>query len=120
MSNESILDTDQLESLRELNEPDEDDIVTELIEIFVHNSPTVLDGLKSAAGDKDRIQIKKLAHKLKGSCANLGAKKMRLLCLELEEQSPHLDWSEVQTSIDGIEVSYKEVVDVLWNDWRNS
>ncbi|MDD9950210.1 MAG: Hpt domain-containing protein, partial [Zetaproteobacteria bacterium] len=97
--NQSILDTDQLESLRELNEPDEDDIVTELIDIFVCNSPNVLDNLKQAVSDGDRTMLKKLAHKLKGSCANLGAKKMRALCLELEEQSPHLDWTEVHNSI---------------------
>ncbi|MFK7822841.1 MAG: Hpt domain-containing protein [Oligoflexales bacterium] len=113
-----IIDESQLEALRELNEPGEDDIVTELIDIFISHSPQTLDLLKESILKQDRQNINKLAHKLKGSCSNLGAELMRNHCQFLEENAETLDWEEVNNRSEEIEKAYHQVVDILEKKWR--
>lgn len=117
-SNKVIIDEDQLASLRELNEDDEDDIVTELINIFVKHSPETLDLLSDAVKADDRPQVVKLAHKLKGSCANLGAEYMRNLCQDLEENGTSMDAAKMNSMIEEVKNAYSELVEVLDRDWR--
>ena len=113
-----IIDESQLEALRELNEPGEDDIVTELIDIFISHSPPTLVALKESIQKQDRQDINKLAHKLKGSCSNLGAETMRSLCQHLEENAESLPWEEIEKQSGEIEKAYNQVVELLENKWR--
>ena len=113
-----IIDESQLEALRELNEPGEDDIVTELIDIFISHSPQTIDLLKESIQEQNRQNVNKLAHKLKGSCSNLGAEFMRKKCQLLEENADTLAWEEINSSCTEIEKAYHQVVEILEQKWR--
>lgn len=115
---QKIIDESQLESLRELNEPGEDDIVTELIDIFVSHSPEALAQLKASVEQQNRDDVNKLAHKLKGSCSNLGAEVMRTKCQSLEEGAQTLSWEDIKPRCEEIEEAYHQVVHVLEQKWR--
>ena len=112
------LDTEQLKSLRELNEPGEPDLVTELIDIFIKQSPETLEALHAAVKKNDSKAIEKMAHKLKGSCANLGAEKMRSLCQKMEERGRIDVLEDSEALYQSIFSSYKEVIVILEKEWR--
>ena len=113
-----IIDESQLEALRELNEPGEDDIVTELIDIFVSHSPQTIAQLKEGIQKQSRQDVNKLAHKLKGSCSNLGAELMKVKCQQLEENADIFEWDEINKRCGEIEAAYHQVVEVLEQKWR--
>lgn len=120
MGEKAIIDPEQLESLRELNEPGEPDLVTELIDIFFSQSPSTITDLKKAVDEGNAKNVEKLAHKLKGSAANLGAEKMRSFCQEMEEKGRTSQLANSKELFESIQNSFREVSGVLARDWRKS
>ena len=84
-SEEDPLDRSVLASLRELQEEGAPDILNELIELFIDGVPPQLVALREAVEAGDAHSVERIAHTLKGSCGNMGARRMEALCAELEE-----------------------------------
>ena len=61
------------------------DIAERLVAMFTDSTPPVLEQLSNAVHTQDDEAVRRLAHKLKGSCQNVGATKMAALCRSLEE-----------------------------------
>jgi two-component system, sensor histidine kinase and response regulator len=78
---EPILDDSRIRNFRE-NYPD---IVDRLVALFADSTPPLLEEIGAAARDGDDDQVRKLAHKLKSSCDNVGATRMAALCRTLEQ-----------------------------------
>ncbi|RMG43911.1 MAG: sensor histidine kinase [Acidobacteria bacterium] len=83
---EETLDGRVLANLRALQDSDEPDIVTELIDLFLQDAPGQLTAIRQAIERGDAHALQRAAHSLKGSSANLGAKRLAALCLELEKK----------------------------------
>ena len=60
------------------------EIVDQLIELFVESTPPLLDELRDGAESGDGEAVRRAAHKLKGSCQNIGAGFMAKLAHDLE------------------------------------
>ena len=80
----SVIDQAQLASLREIQQPGESDFVTELIDLFLNETDSHFESLREAVINNDAVEIRRLAHLLKGSSANIGARRMSALCEDLE------------------------------------
>lgn len=78
------LDRDVLRGLRELQDVNEPDFLTELIDLFVEDSTVLMEELRTAyqAGDADGVR--QAAHTLKGSSGSLGAVRLSKLYHEVE------------------------------------
>jgi PAS domain S-box-containing protein len=61
------------------------EIVDRLVALFADTTPPLLEQLTNAVHASDDDSVRRLAHKIKGSCQNVGAVKMAALCRELEE-----------------------------------
>ncbi len=61
------------------------EIVGQLIELFVESTPPLLDELRAGAESGDSEAVRRAAHKLKGSCQNIGAGFMAGLANDLEQ-----------------------------------
>jgi two-component system sensor histidine kinase/response regulator len=61
------------------------EIADRLVAMFADATPPVLEQLSNAVHSSDDEAVRRLAHKLKGSCQNVGATKMAALCRSLEE-----------------------------------
>ena len=87
MSYESlpILSQDQLNALQELSVPGQSNLLKELTALFIQTAIETLENLRQAIACEDFVSIGMLAHKLKGSGANLGAVRLHALCQELED-----------------------------------
>ncbi len=79
------LDKSVLSGLRDLQEEGEPDILAELTELFIKDMPTQLKALREAIEGGDAPSVRRVTHTLKGSCGNMGAKKMAAICAELQE-----------------------------------
>jgi HPt (histidine-containing phosphotransfer) domain-containing protein len=73
-----------LDRLRDLRVPGQADPVAEIIDLFLQQTPDLLQSLSKACAEKDPESVGLTAHTLKGSCANLGAEQMAAWCRQLE------------------------------------
>ncbi|MGH7786444.1 MAG: Hpt domain-containing protein [Candidatus Binatia bacterium] len=80
-----VLDQTALEALRDLNDEGEDDLLVELIDLFLEDAPTRMNGMRDAIAKQDWPAVASWAHSLKGSCGSLGAMPMAEQCNRLEQ-----------------------------------
>jgi CheY-like chemotaxis protein len=79
----NVIDKDQLDSLRAIQQPGQADFVTELIDMFVTDTVSQLKVLHEAVASNDVTEIRRVAHFLMGSSANIGAEEMAALYKQL-------------------------------------
>ena len=63
------------------------EFLQELVGIFLRDSRRMMADLRGAYQRADRAEWKQIAHKLRGSCATIGARRMMKLTAEMEELS---------------------------------
>jgi CheY-like chemotaxis protein/HPt (histidine-containing phosphotransfer) domain-containing protein len=80
------LDAQVIANLRELQEPDEHDFVTELIDHLLLDTPQRIDALAEAVRLEDARTLERVSHSMKSACANLGAIGLAALCGKIEQQ----------------------------------
>jgi two-component system sensor histidine kinase/response regulator len=79
------LDRRVLAQLRELGEQAGSDILAELVPSFLDDADAQLRALGAAVADADVDTVVRIAHRLKGSCATIGAQRASHICSELEQ-----------------------------------
>ena len=77
---EAIIDDARMRTFRD----DYPDIVDQLLDLFLNSTPPLLDELREAVDAGDDDGLRRTAHKLKGSCQNIGATFMATLCRSIE------------------------------------
>ena len=88
------LDRKVISGLRGLQGEDETDIVAELAGMFLDDARPRLSALEEAVLSDDAPAVERLAHTLKGSSANMGARGMSALCARLEDAGASGDLSQ--------------------------
>ena len=73
-----------IDTLRELDAPGSQTLVSQLVNVFLASADTQLAQLDTAAADGQAKTLGKLAHAMKSSAANLGADALSACYLELE------------------------------------
>jgi two-component system sensor histidine kinase/response regulator len=80
-SRNGLIDVGRVRRFRE----DYPDIVERLVALFADSTPPLLAQISDAVDASDDDAVRRLAHKLKGSCQNVGASRMAALCRALED-----------------------------------
>jgi two-component system, sensor histidine kinase and response regulator len=80
-----IVDANALAALRELDMDGDSGILTQLIQVFLENTPMLISDARRAIGQGTAADVTRVAHTLKGSCANFGATRLRVVCAKLEQ-----------------------------------
>ncbi|MEW6572968.1 MAG: ATP-binding protein [Bacillota bacterium] len=83
-SEPEAVDAGVLEGLRKLQVEDGPDIVSQLIDIYLSDTPPRLAVLRQAVAEKDTSALFQAAHSLKSSSANIGALRLAAICRDLE------------------------------------
>ncbi|QIN81618.1 PAS domain S-box protein [Rubrobacter tropicus] len=109
-SEQTPLDPDVLKVLHELGDPE---FFSELIEMFLENASEHLRDLKRAAGKGEDSAVELAAHALKGSAANMGARRMSQLASRLQAAGATGDRDAVPGLIDRLEEELGHVVPAL-------
>jgi HPt (histidine-containing phosphotransfer) domain-containing protein len=84
------------------------EVVPQLIELFVESTPPLIDDLRTGAANGDREAVRRAAHKLKGSCANIGAGFMAKLAANIERSA-----AAAPSDIDGLDRVFEDTRDAL-------
>lgn len=80
------IDLTVLESLLQVQVPGEPNLLVELIDLFIKETPAKLDTLRTALQQKDYVQVRRISHNLKGGSGSLGANPMMKICAEIEQR----------------------------------
>jgi HPt (histidine-containing phosphotransfer) domain-containing protein len=72
----------------------------ELVELFSQDSESSLTELQDSLREGDLVNVKKVAHRLKGSALSIGANRLAALAneIELEPEPDHIDGSAARLS----------------------
>jgi two-component system, sensor histidine kinase and response regulator len=81
---EPVLNMETLNSLRELQVEGDPDILKELVDLFMEDTPKRIEEIRNAVLRGDTATVKRVAHTLKGSSANLGAQRMSRVAMQIE------------------------------------
>ena len=79
------IDRSVLDAIRALQSEEDPNIVRELIIIYLEDSGARLSDMRNAVSMGDPALIRRAAHGLRGSSANLGANTLAALCAQLED-----------------------------------
>jgi CheY-like chemotaxis protein len=84
------------------------EIVEQLMALFVDSTPPLLRELRAGAESGDGDAVRRVAHKLKGSCQNIGASGMAARAARLER-----DADAAPAQVDELEVAFTATCDAL-------
>ena len=82
------------------------DILTELIDLYLKDSKTMIASIHKALEEKDSIILKRWAHSLKGASANVGARKLSSYLSTLESQAANANFSDAIDTVSKIDTEY--------------
>lgn len=103
------LDPAVLAGLEELEEDGEQSIVAELADMFLEDATSRIGTLRKAVEEGSAEDVQKLAHSLKGSSGNMGARRMQDICTELQEIGESGDLTNAPELLEQLEVEFDRV-----------
>jgi two-component system, sensor histidine kinase and response regulator len=88
------------------------DIVDQLLDLFLNSTPPLIDELREALDAGDDDALRRAAHKLKGSCQNIGATFMATLCRSIEtaERDPEETVAELDAALALTETAIRQAL----------
>ena len=110
MSDPPALD---LQVLDRLNSWGGRDLVSQLIDLFIENTPTRMDQVRTGLASGEIQQVERGCHSLKSSAANLGASRLHFLAAEMEELAARGEAEALGPLAERLEGTYAEAVEQL-------
>jgi PAS domain S-box-containing protein len=106
---EAAVDLEIIANLRELQEPDEPDFVTELIDVLFGELPQKVLTMETALAARDAHGVNRLAHSMKSSAANLGAMPLSRIFHAIERKGAGGDLSGVDALVAAVKAEFDRV-----------
>ena len=106
-----LVSVEDLEQLKDIME-DEFDM---LIGMFVDDSSTLIQTIKTTAAEKDADALRVASHTLKGSSSNMCVQSISNLCAEIENKAKENNLTGVDALISELNAIHPQVVDILKN-----
>jgi len=107
MNDAQIIDPQALERLREWGG---DKLARQMVRLFLKNSGTRMDQIRSGAAEGDPSEAERGSHSLKSSAANIGADAVRTLATRVESASLDKDVEEIRRILPELETAYSEAM----------
>lgn len=98
-----VIDPKVMQELRDLQAAGAPGFLVELIDIFLKEQVQHLARLRKAFQDRDAAMLERVAHTMKGSCGNLGARELSKVCAELQGVARSADWERAGAMVTRIE-----------------
>ena len=108
-----VIDPATLASLRSLSDSEEDNVLGDLVGLFLRDMPAKLDQIETAAAQSRPVSLRECAHSLKGSASNLGARRLAGLCARLENLARGPSLAEATQSIPELREEFQRVCAAL-------
>ncbi len=108
------IDDAVFEGIRIALEGSDADLLAEVIHLYLDELARLTDGIRQAIMDQDSTRLRRSAHNLKGSSANLGAGHLASLCLEMQGlaeanrfESAHIQLALILAECDRVRAALK-------------
>lgn len=103
MSESVVLDPAALERLKEWGG---ERLLSQMVKLFLENSPTRMDQIRGGIGGGDIEEAEKGAHSLKSSAANVGAEELRAAAAAMERHASDKEEPAVTALLPTLEEAY--------------
>ena len=110
MTDTQVIDLQALERLKEWGG---DKLVAQMVRLFLKNSGTRMDQIRTGTETGDVAETERGAHSLKSSAANIGAENLRTLVTQVEAASLDEDVSALRSLLPEVEAAYSAAVGEL-------
>jgi len=97
-----------IQRLKELNEKVDPDFFKVVINMFLNQSPNLIDEIKHYMESGQYDKMGQAAHKLKGSSMNLGASSLAELCKKIEIKARTNELSDIDRLIESLQPVYEK------------
>jgi CheY-like chemotaxis protein len=105
----NAIDTEVLQSFLEQMGGINSDLVEDLVECYLEDSPNLLQKMKKAINNGDAIALEGAAHTWKANSATFGAIQLAELCRQMEAMSHEKKFSAASALISAMELEYGKV-----------
>jgi HPt (histidine-containing phosphotransfer) domain-containing protein len=106
---ERALDAAVLDTLRQLNQEGQPDIVREVLTLFLDDAPRRLAAIRDALERRDAAALLREAHTLKGAAAHIGAVTFERHCRQLEAMGRAASLDGASEVVQQIEMEFGRV-----------
>ncbi|MEC4672396.1 MAG: response regulator, partial [Nitrospirota bacterium] len=117
---ESPIDQTALNRIRALQRPHVPNVLDRVLTQYLTNTPQLLEALQQAAEQGDPELLKRTAHSLKSSSANVGAYRLADRCKELETFAHTHNPQETGTLLAAITTEYQSVGPALAGEFQGA
>ncbi len=111
-----MLNANVLQTIKCLQQPDKPDLLRQVVEIFLKETPQLIEVLEAAAAAGDFDVLHSNAHSLKSSSAHIGAESLSMFAKELETRGRRCNREGVNGLVKLIKQSYRELAPALEED----
>ena len=108
------LDQETLEKIRALGG---DALLTELVGVYLENTPARLEALGSGMRDGDLAQVEKAAHSIRSSSVSLGARTVADEAAVVERMAQGRINGDLEASVAGLETMLRKLIETLHSDF---
>jgi CheY-like chemotaxis protein/HPt (histidine-containing phosphotransfer) domain-containing protein len=113
----SSVDRKALDAIRALQRQGKPDLLAKVINVYLEDSLRLVEGLRQAVSQGDAENVRRRAHSLKSSSANVGAVRLSALCKDLEKANPVYSAEQIDRMVTRIEEEYTSVREDLMCEW---
>ena len=110
------VDMELLNAFEELQAGDETDLIVELIDLYLTDAPQRLLAIREAAFANEWLLLKRAAHNLKGSSANLGIRQVAETCRKLEGTDYELSTESVGKLLQQLDDEFARASEALLSE----
>jgi two-component system, sensor histidine kinase and response regulator len=108
-----VIDRKVLDELSKVRTNGKPELLARVINLYLAESPKLVQKLKQAAGAANASDIAASAHSLKSSSANVGAKALSRYCADLEDSARRADTDEARKILAKVESEHGSVQNAL-------
>lgn len=112
-----LLDPSALETIRELQAPTGNDLLKQIFDIYLEETPKQLDALRQAAAQQDATGLSQVAHSMKSSSTNIGATELSKICAVLEKKARENNLKTITTDVSDLGLMAQQVLDEIEQVW---
>ncbi len=109
----NIIAPEVLQNFLEIEANGQEGFISEILNVFLDHSEEKFAELREAFSQKDKEQIKQLAHNLKGSSANTGLSNLSNGFAELEDKLKTEDWNTIGKQIEEISTDLTKIKNIV-------
>jgi CheY-like chemotaxis protein/HPt (histidine-containing phosphotransfer) domain-containing protein len=107
------LDPKYIDQIRQLQAASGKELVSPIVDRFLAEAPHRLDELRLALAARDSQTFTFVAHALKGSGAQLGARRLAQICQDLEARGRGLEWQGAEEVLGHLQSEVEHITPLL-------